>query len=179
MSAEPRFVREFSNLLGEIGPLAFRDRFKHSVLVGFGLVAQVDEEPQGWPRRTLPLSPFDECLAAQSVLDRVWVIQPNPAATAGAPVTLGQDEGNDVVLSDPSVSGRHCAFTAPSPLSAGPKIEDLGSLNGTTVQGVRLVPHEPMALRDRVAVVMGRIKAQYLTGASFYTLVAQHADLGC
>ncbi|MBW2458397.1 MAG: FHA domain-containing protein [Deltaproteobacteria bacterium] len=179
MSAEPRFVREYSNLLSEIGPLAFRDRFKYSVLVGFGLVAQVAEEPQGWPRRTLPLSPFDECLAAQSVLDRVWIIQRRPAGSPVGPVTsgrvtLGQDEDNDVVLSDPSVSGRHCAFTVPS---AGPQIEDLGSLNGTTVNGVRLGPNEPTAIRDRAAVVIGRIKAQYLTRSSFYTLVAQHADL--
>jgi hypothetical protein len=174
VSANPRFVREYSNLLSEIGPLAFRDRFKHSVLVGYGLVAQMDEEPQGWPRRTLPLSPFDECLAAQSVLDRVWILQPGPEALAGSPITLGQDEANDVVLSDRSVSGRHCAFIV---TSGGTQIEDLGSLNGTRVNGVRLEPKVPTAIRDRAAVVLGRIKAQYLTRASFYGLAAQHAGL--
>jgi len=174
VSADPRYVREYSNLLSEIGPLAFRDRFKHSVLVGFGLVAQVDEQPQGWPRRTLPLSPFDECLAAQSVLDRVWVIQHRTPTDSVGPITLGQDEDNDVVLSDPSVSGRHCRFILKPD---GGHVEDLGSLNGTQVNGARLALKVPTVLRDRAAVVIGRIKTQYLTRASFYLLAAQHAGL--
>ncbi len=48
-------------------------------------------------------------------------------------VVIGADRGCDVALADPSVSGRHCTI---SPTSAGFVVTDLGSKNGTTIDGV-------------------------------------------
>jgi DNA-binding NtrC family response regulator len=50
-------------------------------------------------------------------------------------VTVGSTEGNDLMLSDPSVSGHHCALVS---TAAGVEIRDLGSTNGTFVNGVRV-----------------------------------------
>src|SRR5579884_2139320 len=50
-------------------------------------------------------------------------------------VQVGRMEGNDVVLSDPLVSRYHCVIRwTPS----GYELEDLGSANGTYVQGRRI-----------------------------------------
>lgn len=50
-------------------------------------------------------------------------------------LTVGSSEGNDLRLTDPSVSRHHCAFTA---TVRGVEVNDLGSTNGTFVNGVRV-----------------------------------------
>ena len=62
----------------------------------------------------------------------------------GRSYVLGREPECDVMIDDPSVSRRHAL------LSVGPRIslEDLGSTNGTSIQGRKLVPGErgPLAL---------------------------------
>jgi DNA-binding NtrC family response regulator len=53
---------------------------------------------------------------------------------ATAPITLGSGQGCDVLLSDPTVSRRHLE-AAPGP--EGVVLRDLGSTNGSFVQGAR------------------------------------------
>ncbi len=63
-------------------------------------------------------------------------------ALARAAVQLGRLEGSDVVLLDPLVS-RHHAVIRWTP--GGYEIEDLGSANGTHVQGRRITGRTPLA----------------------------------
>ncbi len=49
--------------------------------------------------------------------------------------TLGNDTDNDLVLSDSTISRRHCEISL---TADGYSIRDLGSTNGTIVQGVRI-----------------------------------------
>ena len=48
-------------------------------------------------------------------------------------VVIGADPGCDVALTDPSVSSRHCTI---APTAAGFHVVDLGSKNGTSIDGV-------------------------------------------
>ncbi len=48
-------------------------------------------------------------------------------------VVIGADRGCDVALTDPSVSARHCTV---APSASGFVISDLGSRNGTSIDGV-------------------------------------------
>ncbi|HOJ20059.1 MAG TPA: FHA domain-containing protein [Armatimonadota bacterium] len=58
----------------------------------------------------------------------------------------------DVLLTDPSISRTHAAIT----LEEGRcLVEDLGSTNGTRVNGENLVPHQPQALRDGDEIAFG------------------------
>jgi two-component system response regulator GlrR len=50
-------------------------------------------------------------------------------------VVVGKDEACDIVLDDPKVSRRHCEIRL---TEAGPVLRDLGSKNGTFLQGVAL-----------------------------------------
>ncbi len=52
-----------------------------------------------------------------------------------AEVSIGTDEGNALVLSDETVSRHHAAITA---TRDGLRVADLGSTNGTTINGVRV-----------------------------------------
>src|SRR5689334_15844521 len=65
----------------------------------------------------------------------------------GAGVVIGTDKACDVVLTDPFVSRRHCSV-APAP--TGFTISDLGSSNGTVIDGVsvsKVVAPPGVALR--------------------------------
>jgi DNA-binding NtrC family response regulator len=55
-------------------------------------------------------------------------------AVGEEPITLGSGTGSDVVLSDPTVSRRHLSV---EPTSDGVMARDLGSTNGSFVQGSR------------------------------------------
>jgi ABC-type multidrug transport system ATPase subunit/pSer/pThr/pTyr-binding forkhead associated (FHA) protein len=69
----------------------------------------------------------------------------------GEVVSLGRAEENTVILADPAVSRYHAQI---SHRDGAAVIVDLGSLNGTIVNGVRLAVRQPFTLRngDRVAI---------------------------
>ena len=56
--------------------------------------------------------------------------------SSSARMTIGSQEGNDVQLSDRSVSRFHCEIVIEGPIA---RVRDLGSTNGTNVDGVRVV----------------------------------------
>lgn len=66
-----------------------------------------------------------------------------------AETTIGRDQC-DVLLPDPEVSRRHAALME---LEGEPAIEDLDSMNGTFVNGVRI--EVPTVLREGDSVQLG------------------------
>lgn len=60
---------------------------------------------------------------------------------------IGRDPGVDLVITDADVSARHASLT---PLDAGFAIEDLGSTNGTFVNGRRLAAAQEIRAGDRI-----------------------------
>jgi hypothetical protein len=69
------------------------------------------------------------------------------------PVTrLGAEFDNDLVLSDPFVSGHHARLNWDG---AAWWIEDLGSSNGTTVDGQSCPPKVPKSLRNGALLKLG------------------------
>jgi len=78
---------------------------------------------------------------------------------------IGRREGNDVILPFPFVSGRHCRiFRHGSRLL----VEDLGSTNGTLVNGESLAPQTPHALRPGDVIQIGtvEVRAQWFEEAA-------------
>jgi pSer/pThr/pTyr-binding forkhead associated (FHA) protein len=87
-----------------------------------------------------------------------WILTGNGAAdgktlvlrvTPGAARTLGRGPQANFVVEAPLVSRLHCRFTAES--SGTLDVEDLGSTNGTWVNGQRVV-RAALAAGDRVRV---------------------------
>jgi len=75
-----------------------------------------------------------------------------------AKITLGRDDGNNVVLDDPSISGSHCVlFVSDSAVT----IKDLGSANGIQVGHVLVDEAE---LQPGQLIQIGEVNLQY--GAS-------------
>lgn len=70
--------------------------------------------------------------------------------------TLGRRDDNDIVLDNPAVSGRHCAFELKG--LADVFVEDLGSTNGTFVNNERLKGRRQLQDDDVIAVSSFRIR---------------------
>jgi pSer/pThr/pTyr-binding forkhead associated (FHA) protein len=77
-----------------------------------------------------------------------------------ASTSIGRDAGNDVPLSDEAASARHAVLE----LRDGDWwIEDLGSTNGTLVNGTRIERAERLRFGDELAI--GRIAMRIEKGA--------------
>src|SRR4051812_48301787 len=70
-------------------------------------------------------------------------------------LTLGRRADNDICLPDPAVSGEHAQVVT---LLADSFLEDLGSTNGTTVNGEPVQKH---FLRDGDVIDLGRQRLVY------------------
>ena len=77
----------------------------------------------------------------------------NVTVPVTGPVVIGRSPGADIVLGDDFVSGRH-ARVAPSGGSA--VVEDMGSTNGTLLNGSRLT--KPTTLREGDAIDIGEVR---------------------
>lgn len=72
-------------------------------------------------------------------------------AVAG-PVIVGRSPGADIVIGAGYVSARHARFTL---MGQNLFVEDLGSTNGTAVNGQRI--SEPVALKSKDVVTIGDV----------------------
>lgn len=73
-------------------------------------------------------------------------------------MTLGRKPDNDIVLPHPAISGSHSAFNL---IMNDVFIEDLGSTNGTYVNGKRVAKH---MLEDHDTVVVARFQIEFVGG---------------
>ncbi|GAB3479505.1 FHA domain-containing protein [Polaromonas eurypsychrophila] len=75
--------------------------------------------------------------------------------------TLGRRPNNDIVLNNPLVSGEHCVFELHG--LAEVHVEDLGSTNGTYLNGHMIKARE--LLHDNDAIAIGNFRIQYLAAS--------------
>lgn len=64
-------------------------------------------------------------------------------------VSIGRDPGNRVVINDPQISRQHARITPQGGLMV---LEDLGSTNGTTVNGLRISAPHTLAHGDEIGM---------------------------
>lgn len=172
MALDARYLHEFAAEYASLGPSAFQVKYRGAVLVGVGLVARVADRPFRWKRRTLGAVPEDTVLEAGAIADRVWRVRKNEGSVRGAAVVVGQSADSDIVLPEYTVSTQHATFGFDA---AGMAVTDLGSLNGTKVDGALIEPLQPFRIKDRQQIAIGRILFDYLENVSFVATVKSRA----
>lgn len=173
MEREPQYVREYASEFRTLGPTAFQVKYRGAVLVGVGLVATVADRPLSWKRRTLGSIPQDGVQETEVLVGRVWRIRKSEGAQRGAGILVGQSADNDIVLPEYTVSRQHALFGFDA---AGMSITDLGSLNGTKVDGTLVEPHSLFRIKDKQQLTIGRICFDYLASESFVALVQRESE---
>ena len=89
-------------------------------------------------------------------------------------VTLGRDITNDIVINDPEVSRHHCRLTQGA---GGYTLEDLGSTNGTFVNGQRLTGPRPLSPGDMIGLGETVTLAYELAEAGYAAAPGQAATM--
>jgi phage tail-like protein len=106
---------------------------------------------------------------AKNVEFRLHVKGPESAHDFVLPVgkaVLGRDPGCELVLAYPLVSRRHAQFTC---TETECEVLDLGSANGTVVNGVKLDAQVPASLQDGSVITIGPFEIQVEVVAGEYT----------
>jgi len=78
-------------------------------------------------------------------------------------LTIGRDPGNDIVIAEPQVSRQHTRITRQGNFLV---LEDLGSTNGTFVNGVRLTAPHTLTNGDVIGMGDTVVLTFYGTGAA-------------
>lgn len=73
-------------------------------------------------------------------------------------LTIGRQAGNSLVLESQLISRKHAEIET---TAGGSQITDLGSANGTLVNGERLAPNVPMALMHGAVIEIGPFRLAY------------------
>lgn len=165
-----RSIYQHSTLLRKLGQEEYRREYVRPVLLGLGLQGELVDERQRRRSGTLThISEEAEFLPA-SIVGRAWLLTKGPEGPQRAEVYLGRAAFNDVVVPEYTISNQHCHFKyQPGRVL----MTDLGSLNGSSVDGERLLPQKPAILKDRSRLILGRAHFEYLTAATFFSMIQE------
>ncbi len=100
----------------------------------------------------IPATQVASARRAAGLRDPRVVVEQSASLREGVPytiagtLTIGRADDNDIVLTDSVVSGHHCRITGPATLV------DLGSTNGTLVNGSRISGRQELRNGDRITI---------------------------
>ena len=115
---------------------------------------QPPQIPAHYPPQNVPPAPTVNMAACSWIFQGATTV---PLPMAPARVHIGRAQSNEIVVGEASVSSRHARLEISFDTLT---ITDLGSTNGTFVNGVRAVPEVPIALRPGDRVKLGRNEYQ-------------------
>jgi hypothetical protein len=97
------------------------------------------------------------------------VPEPARVAVPAPPVVLGRSDDCDLPLNDATLSGHHLAFHPSGPSWS---VEDVGSTNGTRVNGVTLAPNARLALGAGAKIEAGQVRLTFVTPEALWARLA-------
>jgi pSer/pThr/pTyr-binding forkhead associated (FHA) protein len=125
--------------------------------------------------------PADEVASVAASPDALAILRPTAPNGEQIPVrtgtfTIGRRAGNDFVIStDPYVSGAHAMLTCDA---NGCYLTDVGSTNGTSVNGTRLDSNARQLLLDGDEVMIGQTSYRFETVAAPAEDTPEEAEAG-
>jgi pSer/pThr/pTyr-binding forkhead associated (FHA) protein len=82
-------------------------------------------------------------------------------------ITLGRERTCDIVVRTPGISKQHACFLPGQPL----RVEDIGSQNGTFVDGKRIPANQPVEVQPGAQLVFGDLVTRLISPTELYALL--------
>jgi FHA domain len=161
-------VDDFVQELKRVGEVAFRKRNAAPVLIVSGRATRGTRAGTEEITRVTSLVKSGKHKASLALLNRVYPLAKGVHAPAG-PIIVGRTSENDVSIPEYSISKRHCAFEVRDGMMT---VADIGSTNGTLLNGTRLEGSTPVPLCGGEMITMGRFTFVYETPAGFLEFVS-------
>jgi hypothetical protein len=181
-------IRALRKLLTNVGPAVFSARFPYGFLLRRPTSGQAntalpidDDGTEAEDESSSVASTTRLAVPAMAALHGLqdelrnavgWMLVGLPRLepeVVGKGITLGRARECEVVLSHPTVSKRHVRFDLNE--TGVCALTDLGSSNGTFINGVRANPNEtvPFQLGDRVR--LGALELEFVPASTVYSLL--------
>ncbi len=123
----------------------------------------------GFETMVMPASRKSSAPTAQSY--EILAVQKAPGNPYPDRISVGRARNCDVVLRDPSVSKLHAHFRRRDDERL--ELVDLGSQNGTRINGRLLVPHQPESVTASDQLVFGGVSAKLVDAEQLFELLSQ------
>jgi len=115
--------------------------------------------------------------AAKTIRSLVLPIVKKGSGIFAGMINVGRTHNNDVVISSGEVSKFHAYFTK-DPVQGGYSLTDVGSTNGTWVNGVKLEPRQAMLLNEGAILnFAGQRELLFYTPQGVYDFMGQFSGL--
>lgn len=148
---------------------AFRARHRGHYLVGY--FRQMDASLLGFNTGKLTAIPDLESSDATSLLPKVWRLKKSDRNTWRHRISVGRAKNNDVVIRERGISKLHAHFFPPDTGDASLRICDIGSGNGTEVNGEKLPPDEPVVVSTGDEITFGDTACQLHDDTTLYSIL--------
>ena len=164
-----KYIADYKDELRSLGAERLGRDLIHSVLVLSGVAGTLRDQDQQKRAGTV-VTDLNETMTLSRLVGRVFDLVKRRDSPPG-PISVGRSAENDVVISDYSISNRHCYF-----LSGGPQtmLMDCGSTNGTLISGKQAPARQPVALQGGETIVLGRFAFLYLRPSGLLEFLARN-----
>lgn len=105
------------------------------------------------------------------ILPRALIVPIASKREDGLPIRVGRSEGSDVCINHVTVSHRHAILLPPTKQKPLWRICDIGSTNGTRVNGVRLNTEKPAHLRVMDDITFGELDCKFMDALALRDLL--------
>lgn len=154
------YLNQYAEQYHDVGPEAFRHLHPWAFLVALGMAGDLnDSQTSG----TSIINLADGVLERGRIAGRVFPLVKSRYSPRG-PITIGRTSENDVVIPEYSVSRKHCIIALVNEVY---RITDLGSANGTLVDGIAIGKLAPHKLAGGEILTMGRLMLYFLPPREF------------
>jgi hypothetical protein len=145
------YATDYKEELQRLGPAGFQLAHLQPVLVTLGMAGEI--EPSAASEGTSVVNINDGIFACTRLTGRVFPVVKPPNSMRG-PISVGRTSENDIAIPEYSVSKRHCIIAR---VDGEYRLTDMGSTNGTIVDGTPLLPQKPRRLKGGETISLGRL----------------------
>ncbi len=157
------FVGELARELDRIGENAFRQKYSHPFLVEVYRPKDDFEDDGDAQTGEVQSVDFSQEVSEWMIMKTIAVAKPDRGISESR-VTVGRAKSNDIVLRGSKISKRHASFDKDKDQW---RLMDMGSANGTAVNGNRLQKNQKAKIKSRDVISFWRYAFEFHEASSF------------